>query len=226
MRLYWFQRLSGLEDLQAQINQIKILTGSNLKLTSVPRSQLEDIDTGLGWDDLGSYGTATRTPSTSHNEPSRQYISDGYKPVTEPIREATREESPYATKGGLKNMNIPSPTPKIVHEDNPKSPDHGANKNATDRRTPGDVTPDDWQTPRNGGQTPESIRAGNKSTMTEGLQTPRNKSPGQTGQNSPQKTGRQSQGYDTGRGSQANGSAGNRTPGGTKRSENTKDTEN
>lgn len=226
-------RISGLEDLQSQINQLKILTGANLKLTSVPRSQLEDLDTGLGWEDLGTYGTTTGTPSSSQNEHSRQRISDGYKPVTEPIREATREESPYAKQGGLKNINMPSPTPKPVHDKTPtpRSPEQGENQNATDRHSPGDVTPDNWRTPRSGGQTPESIRAGNKSTMTEEMRSPGNRSPNRTARKSPQNTGRQSQGYDTGRGEgsnqfQGNESPGNQTPGGTNRSERARDAEN
>ena len=211
---FLFQRISGLEDLQSQINQLKILTGANLKLTSVPNSQLEDIDTGLGWDDLGSYGTTTGTPSTAfHNDPSRQYISDGYKQKPEPIREATREESPYATKGGLKNMNIPSPTPKTAHNEPIISPEPEKDKINTDRRTPGDVTPDGWGTPQDEAQSPENMRAGHKSTMTDGIPTPRNKSRSQSrkGRNSQQKTGRESQGPDTGRGSLGNESPVNQT---------------
>ena len=243
--IFCFQRVSGLEDLQSQINQIKILTGSNLKLTSLPRSQLEDLDTGLGWEDLGTYGTTTATPSSSQNEHSRQHISDGYKPVSEPIREATREESPYAKQGGLKNMNMPSPTPRSVHHEKPKSPeqeenqnatdrrtpaDVTENQNATDRRTPADVTPSDWRTPRSGGQSPVSPRAGNKSTMTEGIRSPENRSPNKTDRKSPQ-TGRQSKGYDTGRGEGSNLSNGNmspenRSPGATNRSNQAQDQEN
>ena len=167
------------------------MTGSNLKLTSLPQSQLEDLDTGLGWEDLGTYGTTTGTPSSSQNDPSRQQISAGYKPVSEPIREATREESPYAKQGGLKNIKTPSPTPKT----NPKTPEKGDNQNATDRRTPGNVTPPGWQTPENERQTPVDDRAGNKSTMTE-----RNRSPGQKSVTSPNKTGRRSQASVTGKG--------------------------
>ena len=224
----WFQRVSGLEDLQSQINQIKILTGSNLKLTSLPQSQLEDLDTGLGWEDLGTYGTTTGTPSSSQNDISRQQISTGYKPVSEPIREATREESPYAKQGGLKNMNIPSPTPKSVHETNPKSPEKGANQNATDRHIPGNVTPPGWQTPENERQSPVDERAGNKSTMTEGK-----RSPGQKSVTSPNKTGRRSQASVTGQGTMISGkqtpgkqTPRNQTPGGTNRSEGAQDTEN
>ena len=220
-----------MEDLQSQINQIKILSGSNLKLSSLPQSQLEDLDTGLGWEDLGTYGTATGTPSSSQNDHSRQQISAGYKPVSEPIREATREESPYAKQGGLKNMNMPSPTPKT----NPKTPEKGDNnQTATDRQTPGNVTPPGWQTPENERQTPVDERADNRS-------------PGRKSVTSPNKTGRKSQASVTGKGTQTPGkqtpsprkggntpgketprnqTPRNQTPGGTNRSEGAQDGEN
>jgi hypothetical protein len=184
-----FQRLSGLEDLQSQINQLKILTGSNLKLQSTHRSQMDDLDTGLGWDDLGTLGTNTMTPSTSMtNDRSRQQMSDPVKPHHEPILEEQREDSPFESQG-LKTMNMQSPTPKGADYDETKSPTHG---DYQERRSPGNETPDNWRTtPRNEGKTPETGRTGGRKTsqsqkggaktpgnQTPGNQTPRNQSPG------------------------------------------------
>lgn len=149
---------------------------------------MDDFDTGLGWDDLGSYGTNTGTPSTSMaNERSRQHMSDPLKTLNQPIMEddREREESPFETKGGLKSMNIQSPTPR--GGETARSPDF-KNDATQGKRSPGNVTPDNWRlTPREGNKTPETGRTGaggRKSSQsnkggakTPGKTTPRNQTP-------------------------------------------------
>ncbi|XP_053393154.1 myosin-3-like isoform X3 [Mercenaria mercenaria] len=207
-------RLSGLEDVQSQINQLKILTGSNLKLQSTHRSQMDDLDTGLGWDDLGTLGTNTGTPSTSMTaDRSRQQMSDPVKPYHEPIVEEQREDSPFESQG-LKTMNMQSPTPKGADNTGTKSPIYGGYE---DRRSPGNETPDNWKTtPRNGDKTPETGRnEGRKTSQSQkgGAKTPGNRTPGnQTPRN--QSPGTKTPGNKTpGNQSPGNRSQGNRTPG-------------
>lgn len=161
---------------------------------------MDDLDTGLGWDDLGSMGTNTGTPSTSKPEWSRQQMSDPTKPTHEPIIEEEREESPFESKG-LKNMEIESPTPKIQDEAVTKSPVFGGKPN-TDRRSPDNVTPDNWRvTPTDDGKmTPKTSRSGQK--------VPQSSKPGSRngGYQSPANRNQDTK-------SPGNRSQGNRTPG-------------
>ncbi|KAL4240116.1 hypothetical protein ACF0H5_000910 [Mactra antiquata] len=155
-------RITGLEDLQTQINQLKILTGSQLKIQHTNRSQMDDFDTGLGWDDM-SYGTNTGTPTTSiAYDRSRQQMSDPIKPL--PIPEDSREEmdSPFETKG-LKSMGGQQ-TPSPRGGNTARSPGPKTEPN-TGKRTPGNETPDDWRmTPKDGNKTPETGRTGGRKT--------------------------------------------------------------
>ncbi|XP_052791297.1 cingulin-like isoform X2 [Mya arenaria] len=197
-------RITGLEDLQAQINQLKILSGSSLKYDPPHRSQMDDLDTGLGWDDLGSMGTYPNTPQSEDR--SRQRMTDASRPSQQPIIEEREEESPFESKG-LKNMNIPSPSPKAVDEAVNESPRFGG-KPDTSRQTPGNVTPDNWKTtPRGDIKSPEAGQSGKKTPQTgrsEGTKTPNN------GKKSP---GHRSQGNRTpGNRGQGNQSPGNQTP--------------
>ena len=204
-----------------QINQLKVLTNSSLSYTApINRSQNEDLDTGLGWDDMGS---SAQTFATNDDQ-SRQKMSDPNKPPKQqPKIDEDREESPTYESKGLKNMNIPSPTPR--QEDEPIDEARNASQayaGKPDRQTPGNATPDDWQSPlpeyrspgvgQAGQKTPRTGRsAGNKTpangnkTPTNGPKTPtnRNKTPN-AGDKSPQ-----GQGQKAGTSSPGNG---NRTP--------------
>ncbi|XP_052263320.1 ninein-like isoform X2 [Dreissena polymorpha] len=165
-------RISGLQDLQTQINQLKIVTGSSLKIEPMHHSQMDDLDTGLGWDDWGSLESQNSIPA-----PSRQKLSDPQRPLQQATIEEEREESPFESKG-LKNMNLQSPTPKGHMDDAGKQTPAGEVKPATDRRSPGNVTPDEWQTtPRDENKTPVTGRAGKKTPQT-GKQSPGNVTPG------------------------------------------------
>lgn len=174
---------------------------------------MDDLDTGLGWDDLGTLGTNTGTPSTSMAaDRSRQHMSDPLKPLHDPIIEEQREDSPFESQG-LKTMNIQSPTPKAGGAAVTRSPVHGGYQ---DRKSPGNETPDNWKTtPRNGDKTPDTGRnAGRKTSLSKkgGTKTPGNQTPGnQTpGNQSPgnKTTGNQSPGNR----SQRNMSPGNQSP--------------
>lgn len=168
---------------------------------------MDDLDTGLGWDDLGTMGTYTGTPSTSFTaDRSRQQLSDPTKPFPQQVIEEEREDSPFETNGGLKNMNIQSPTSKVVDNGETRSPAHGGYQKQ-DRRSPGNETPDNWKsTPRNGNKTPETSRTmGRKSAQSNksGAKTPGNQTPGN------QTPREQSPGKQTPR----NRTPGNRSPG-------------
>ena len=166
--------------MQSQVNQLKITQGFNVNYQTTHRSQLDDLDTGLGWDDIGSsFGTGTPTTGIADN--SRQHMSDPNKIKPEPIQEETREEeSPFEGGGGLKNMNIQSPTPKTGVTYDAPSPSYQGNTTA--RKSPGNVTPDNWKTTPRDAVTPESMRGGRKSNVggkkSPENRTPRKKSPG------------------------------------------------
>lgn len=155
---------------------------------------MDDLDTGLGWDDLGTLGTNTGTPSTSKPDYSRQQLSETQKPKPDPIQEDDRE-SPFQSQG-LRNLNMQSPTNRTIDPvTEAKSPVFGTNQN-TARKSPGNETPDNWRTsPTEGGKTtPKTGRSGQTGQPTSkpgsrngGYQSPtdrnqNNKSPGNRSQ--------------------------------------------
>ena len=197
-----FQRITGLEDLQSQINQIKIMTGASIKFQPSYRSQMDDLDTGLGWDDLA-------TPGTSGAEFSRQHMSDASKPP--PTIQEDEEDSHLVTKGGLKTMNIPSPTDRTTARAEDSSPVNNGNTNGGNQNfmDPGNATPDNWKSPREGGNTPVTNRSKGKG----GAQSPGAQSVGARSQGNRSVGGRSQGNMSAGGRSQGNRSAGGRSQG-------------
>ncbi|KAK3585997.1 hypothetical protein CHS0354_033114 [Potamilus streckersoni] len=179
-------RISGLQDLQSQINQLKVLTNSGIPFTSLPHSQ-KDFDTGLGWDDMG-----TATSHTYNTDQSRAQIAEPHKFADEPIKEATKEGNSPFPNVNKPSHNLNSPP---VQRDEEKTPDWKTPRTPKTYSPPptkrdksplgGEQTPENWKTPR---KTPETkrdsvdegiddIKTADPENNTE-TETHRNKTPG------------------------------------------------